>query len=86
MAIEDLAMHNRKAVFFFSFSHDKHQIIGYKNFVSLDRLQNKQNLKISVTLTEFTLHSATMDLLASSFQRRFKEEIASKEIQILTKG
>ena len=36
LEVRDIAVKNRKSVIFFSFSHDKNQVIGHKNYISLD--------------------------------------------------
>jgi len=56
-----------KSAFFFSFSHDSHQIVGHKNYVQLDQLSNKEKLTIRVNMREHVIHSSLMHYFATNF-------------------
>ena len=79
MQILDPGVKHRKTVIFFSFSHDKNQIIGHRNFANLQQLTNKEKLTVRVKVFEHIIHSAMIHHFASTFQRRFKEECAVEQ-------
>ena len=79
LEILDNGVKNRKSVIFFSFAHDKSQIIGHHNYLNLDQLHNKKSLKIAVGMREHIIHSALVSHLTTNFQRKFKEESAKVE-------
>ena len=64
---------------FFSFAHDQNQVIGHRNYISLDQLQHKTQLKIAVGMREHVLHSALVNYITINFQRKFKEACALQE-------
>ena len=67
LEILDNAVKNRKSVIFFSFAHEKSQIIGHHNYLTLDQLQNKKTLKIGVGMREHIIHSALVSNLTTNF-------------------
>ena len=79
LEIEDPGLRHRKSVIFFSFSHDKNQIIGHRNFAKVDQLANQNKIKIKVKILEHIFHSAVVHHIASTFQRQFKEESAIEQ-------
>ena len=81
LEIADPGLRDRKSVIFFSFSHDKNQIIGHRNFANVNQLANQNRIKIRVKIIEHIFHSAVVHHLASTFQRQFKEESAIEQTQ-----
>ena len=77
--IADPGLRHRKPVIFFSFSHDKNQVIGYRNFANINQLANQGRIKIRVKILEHIFHSAVVHHLASIFQRQFKEDSANEQ-------
>ena len=77
--IVDPGLKHRKTVIFYSFSHDKNQIIGHRNFANLSQLANKEKLTVRVKIFEHIIHSAMIHHFASIFQRKFKEECALEQ-------
>ena len=76
LEVLDPAVQNRKTTMFFSFAHDQNQVIGHRNYISLDQLQHKTQLKIAVGMREHVLHSALVNYISTNFQRKFKEACA----------
>jgi hypothetical protein len=64
----DLGLKNRKGSLFFSFAHERNQVIGYKNFAQLEQLSIRDKIKIRLRMKEHKLHSAIMFHLSSNFQ------------------
>ena len=56
----DAGIKNRKSIFFFSFAHGSNQIVGHRDFLKLEQLQNKDMINLKVSVKEFILHSAVM--------------------------
>ena len=71
----------KSGVFFFSFSNNQHQIIGYDNFFNLKQLGKKDSINFRVWLKEFPLHAACLQHLSDNFQPLFLKKKGKNDLK-----
>jgi hypothetical protein len=57
----------KRFTFFFTFAHDKHQVVGQRNFLNLKQLTGLGDLKVNVYMREDLMASALHHFYSANF-------------------
>ena len=68
------------AIFFYSFPNDHYYTIGYRKFVHLPYLVNKNQIAVNVWIVENPVYSSALQFMSTRFNEQLKEAFKENDI------